>query len=112
MNSGLGGITIQSLGVRVARQAIHYGKTHTTSSVDLQTQVIMGAGHWMIMLMNDKMMSISRFVTVVEVKPAGMSQARRGRRWPTIGCKLGTEEGNMVANIRYTCLDLSCGGFG
>lgn len=110
MNSGLGGISVQTPGIGVAGQAIHYGKTDTAGSIDLQTQVIMGARHRVVVLMNDKVVSIRAFIAVVEVKPAGMSQTRRGGWWPRVGCNFLAEECHMVVNLRYACLDLSGGG--
>lgn len=54
MDASLGGIAVQPTAVGIARQAVHDGPADATGLVDLKAEIIVGAGHGMVVLMDHK----------------------------------------------------------
>lgn len=52
MDASLGSIAIQPTTVGISRKAIHDGPADATGLVDLKAEVIVGAGHGVVVLMD------------------------------------------------------------
>lgn len=58
MYPSFSGITIQPHAVRVPGQPVHDGPADAAGLVDLQTEVIVGACNWVVMLVDDEMRTL------------------------------------------------------
>lgn len=109
MYPSLSSVPIQTPAVGISWKTIHYCEADRTSRVTLQSEVVMGPCHRMIMLMDNEMPAISVLIAVVDVKPLFVRKPgyTRCRRLCCIE-QLRGEEGYWVSNIDATSLN-GCG---
>jgi len=109
MYPSLSSIPVQMSAVGIPWKTIHYCEADGTSCVTLQSEVVMGPCHRMIMLMDNEMPAIGVLIAVVDLKPLFVRKPRY-TRCPRLCCieQFGGEEGYRVFDINATSLD-RCG---
>lgn len=60
-------VPIQSPRIDIARQPIHDCPANRTRFIDLQSQIIMHARYWVVMLMYDEMTTVGVLIASVEI---------------------------------------------
>lgn len=65
VDASLGGIAVQPTAVGISRQAVHDGPADATGLVDLKAEVIVGAGHGVVVLMDHEVRAVGAASTAL-----------------------------------------------
>lgn len=81
MDASLGGVAAQPTAVGISRQAVHDGPADAAGLVDLEAEVIVGAGHGVVVLMDHKVRAaLAACTTLVQAGITRDGQSRDGSR--------------------------------
>jgi len=110
VNSGLCGVSVESLAIGIAGQAIHDGETDGAGRVTLQAQVIMSASYRVVMLVHHKVMTSAIQVPLIQLQPGVMSKPRLTfDLWPSRCQQFLRKKGDMILDAELPRFDGSSG---